>query len=200
MTVHRRTAKGNRLGLASVGLLLLVGGLALVAADRDVVPNASGQRLYPSTVQRFVHDQSGWLWPVGGVVAVVVGLLFLRWLIVQLRVERLSRLTVDTDRDDEGDGAGRTSMPAAAVADAVERDVHDVRGVRRVRADLAGSPDAPQLWLSVHTESDADLGAIRRAVSERVVPDARTALEEPGLPAYLRLVVDRRAARSRDLA
>lgn len=195
--MHRRTARGNRIGLFVVGLLLLAGGAALVLAYIGVLPNASA--FYPSTVQRFVADQQDWLYWVLGVVAALIALWFLRWLLVQGRADRLSRVVVDSDAEG-GEGAGRTTMPAGAAVEAVEDDIAGFTGVRRARVDLSGSPDSPELWVTVHTESDADLGRIRRDITTQVVPDARTSLEVPDLPAYVTLRVGRRSSRRRDLA
>ena len=198
--MHRRTARGNRLGLAVVGLFLLAGGAALLLAYLDVIPGGSDQPAYPRTVQRFVHDQQDWLYWVLGIVSALIALWFLRWLLVQTRVDRVSRVLVDTDLDDSADGAGRTVMPAGSAVAPVEADIEAFAGVRRARADLAGSPDAPELWVNVHTDSDADLGRIRTGITSQVVPDARTSWERPDLPAYLTLVVGRRAARRRNLS
>lgn len=198
--MHRRTSRTNRAALGVVGLLLLAGGLALVLAHFDVIPHGSDQSVYPRSVQRFVHDQRVWLYWVLAAVAVVLGLLFLRWLLVQLRVDRIGRVVVDSDLEgDLADGAGRTVLPAGAATAPVEDDISDLSGVRRAHADLGGSPDQPELWVTVHTHADADLGAIRTRITHEVVPAARTSLERPGLPAYLTLVVGRRPARRRDL-
>lgn len=198
--MHRRTARGNRIGLAVVGILLLAGGAALVLAYSDVIPDGSDQNAYPSTVQRFVADQHAWLYWVLGIVSALVALWFLRWLLVQSRVDRLSRVVVDNDLDGTTDGEGRTVMPAGSATAPVEDDIETFAGVRRARADLGGSPDAPELWVTVHTDADADLGRIRTGITQQVVPDARTSWELPDLPAYLTLVVGRRAAKRRDLA
>jgi hypothetical protein len=198
--VHRRTARGNRIGLAVVGLLLLAAGVALVLAYLDVIPNGSDQPVYDGSVQRFVADQHTWLYWVLGIVSALIALWFLRWLLVQSRADRVGRVLVDSDLDGSDAGAGRTTLPAGAATAPVEDDIESFAGVRRARADLSGSPDAPELWLTVHTESDADLGRIRQGITGQVVPDARTSWERPDLPAYLTLVVGRRAARRRDLA
>ncbi|MHA3705063.1 hypothetical protein ACXR2U_23065 [Jatrophihabitans sp. YIM 134969] len=197
--MHRRTTRGNRIGLAVLGALLLAGGAALVLAYLDVIPGGSDQTVYPRTVQRFVADQDTWLYWVLGIVSGLLALAFLRWLLVQVRVDRVGRVVVDNDLDEPGAGAGRTVMPAGSATAPVEDDIESLAGVRRARADLAGSPDAPELWVTVHTDCDADLGRIRTGVTDTVVPDARTSWERPDLPAYLTLVVGRRAAQRRDL-
>lgn len=200
--MHRRTARGNRIGLGVLGFLLLVGGAALVLAHYDVFSNGSDQVVYPSNVQRFVRDQHTWLYWVLGIGSALIALWFLRWLLVQVRVDRIGRVVVDRDvggDDHDAGGQGRTVMPAGSATAPVEDDITGLTGVRRARAHLAGSPDAPELWVTVHTDADADLGKIRTRITQQVVPDARTSWEMPDLPAYLTLVVGRRGARGRDL-
>lgn len=194
--MHRRTARGNRLGIAVLGILLLVGGLALLAANRGSYGNTAGQDpLYPVRARTFVHDNHGWLWPAVAAVAIVLGLLFLRWLLVQPRRDSLRRVRVDSDNHTDG-GAGRTTMPATALTDAIEDDLTDVRGVRRATAALSGSSDRPQLWLSVTTDANANLGRIRQHLAQTTIPDAQRALELPELPTYLRLSVGRHSTSS----
>ncbi len=197
--MHRRTARGNRLGLILTGLLLLVGGAALLGGHQGVY-GASGTKdtVYPDAASEFVHDNSGWLWPVAAALAIVLGLVFLRWLLVQPRTDTLRRLRVDSD-DDSGDGSGRTTLAASAVTDAVEDDLDDVRGVRHASASLTGHGDAPTLWLSVTTDADADLGRIRRHISTTSLPAVRAALDQPDLPAQIVVEVSKRSAKSRDL-
>lgn len=198
--MHRRTARGNRIGLAVLGVLLLAGGAALMLAHLDVIPNGSDQDVYPSTVQQFVADQQQWLYWVLGIVSALIALAFLRWLLVQPRVDRISRVVVDSDLDGSAGGEGRTVMPAGSATAPVEDDIEAFAGVRRARADLGGSPDAPELWVTVHTDADADLGAIRSGITQQVVPDARASWERPDLPAYLTLIVGRRATKRRSVA
>lgn len=197
--MHRRTARGNRLGLAVVGVLLLAGGLALVAAQRGLFGSGSTDYVfYSDSAAKFVSDNSSWLWPVAGVVAVLFGLVFLRWLVVQVRTDTVRRLPLDSDG--ESQGSGRTSLEAGAVTGAVEDDLEQVRGVRSARANLTGPPDDPSLWVTVTTDSDADLGRIRRHLAEVTVPDLRAALESPDLEAQVKLEVSNRSGKSRDLS
>ena len=197
--MHRRTARGNRLGLALTGALLLIAGLALVGANRGSF-GAAGPReyLYGGGVRRFVADNRTWLWPVVAAVAVVVGLAFLRWLLVQTRVDAVRTVRVDSETADSGTTTGgRTRMPAAALTDAVEADLGAVRGVRRANARLCGAPDRLELWLEITADADADLGRIRTHVAHTVIADARTCLELDAIDTYLSLGVSRRSSARR---
>lgn len=190
--MHDRTRTGNRRGIALVGLVLLLVGLVLLGANRGIVlRTAPHRRAYPDDAVRFVRDNHTWLWPVVGAVAVVIGLLFLRWLLVQARVDRLRTVMIDSDAATES-GAGRTTLPAGVIADVVEDDLLTVDGVRRVRASLTGTRDDPQLWLHIVTDSDADLARVRRHLDETALVGARTALDRPDLTATIRIDVKRR--------
>jgi hypothetical protein len=220
--MHRRTALGNRLGLAVVGSVLLLAGAALLLAACGVYGNApSLDRLYPAAARDWVHDNHDWLWPVTAAAAILVGLVFLRWLLVQLRVDRLRHLRIDTDHSPEvrsladlarsaGANArsdnvgeveshpaepahpGRTSMPAAALADSIERELADLDMVRRATAAFSGSPDRPELWLDVTTDVNADFSRIRHHIVT-TLDEARRALDFAELPTHIRLTVSRRA-------
>lgn len=205
--MHRRTARGNRVGLTVTGLVLVIAGAALFAAYRSYYGGVDTAKypIYPASARRFVHQQGGWLWPVVAAVSIVVGLVFLRWLLVQARIDRVRTLVVDSDAEREiagpngaPNGVGRTRMPATAITDVVEDDLVGLRGVRRASATVSGHTDAPELWLRVVTEANADVGRIRADIVDTVVPDVRTCLEAPEMPAYLTLQVSRHeSARTR---
>jgi hypothetical protein len=191
--VHRRTARGNRIGLTVLGLVLLAGAAALFGARLGWY-GTSGKRarVYPGSAAGFVRDNGDWLWPVAAAVAILLGLLFLRWLLVQSRTDTVRRVVADTDAD--GADSGRTLLAAGAVTDAVQDDVAGVRGVRRARATLTGPRDAPTLWLAVTTTADADLGRLRRHLAATTLPDVRAALEQPDLPVQVTVAVGTSAA------
>ena len=191
--MHTRTRTGNRVGLAATGLILLLAGVALVGAHHGtLVHSAPHQRLYPGAARRFVHDNHDWLWPVAATVAVLVGLVFLRWLLVQARVDRVRTVRIDSDNE-TADGAGRTRMVGSALTNAIEDDLENVRGVRRVRASLAGPSDDPQLWLHISTYADAELGRLRMHLTDVAIPDARAALDHLPVHTQVRIDVARQA-------
>ena len=111
--MHRRTARGNRLGLVVVGVVLLAGAVALFGARLGWYGRPGRHaRVYPGSAATFVRDNSDWLWPVAAAVAIVLGLVFLRWLLVQPRTDTVRRVVLDTDGDDDPGPAARCSPPA----------------------------------------------------------------------------------------
>lgn len=193
--MHRRTRRGNRLGLTVVGTLATAAGVAILLTHSGVLgPTAASSNLLPGQAIDWLlgHRWSFWILAGGGLVA---ALLALRWLLVQLRTDRISRLYVDSDRSGEAD-AGRTVLQGSALQDAIDADVDAIPGVQKVSTTLSGSRDAPELWLTVTLHANSDSGAIRAALVERVLPNLRSFLEQPRMPAYLTLTVsDRSAAR-----
>jgi hypothetical protein len=152
-----RTARGNRIGLSLTGLVLLAGGGYLLARSLGAfgARQAADPVYADSTVDR-VHAARPWLWLIIAALAVVVGILAVRWLLVQLRSDSLSRVVLDSDRTCEP-GSGRADLPARAVAGAVGREIDTYPGISGVHAGLAGRPDERELRLRVTVDPDADL-------------------------------------------
>ena len=131
-TVHAR--------FPTARVLLLAGGVALFGAHQGWYGAAgTDDVVYPKGVAEFVHDNEGWLWPVVAAVGIVIGLLFLRWLLVQPRTDTVRRLPADVE--DEGAGSGRTTLLAAAVLAAAGTRTES-RGCH-VRTD---HPDRDDAW------------------------------------------------------
>lgn len=171
-------ARLNRTLLVLIGLVLLLAGLlGLVFGTgllRGVLPDPSAP-LLPATV-----DTPGWLPWVVIVVAVLVGLLALRWLLAQARRRpRTSTWTLPSSPVDDRD-AGVTRMHSDRVADALAADVEDYDGVRGAAALLVGGRSRPQVQLEVTADAGADLAALRSRITEHALPRLRTALGAEG--------------------
>ena len=194
--MRRHAARGNRIGLGLLGLALLLAGAALAAVSIGVFGHHNAaQPIYPSQAQRYIHQHS-WIWSLLAAAAVIIGLLCLRWLIVQPRRDTLRRIRIDSDRANEP-GSGRTLLLSAAVANLVEDDLAGQSGVRRVSAALSGSPDQPEIWITLVTNPGADLAHLRDHLSETTLPSIRSALGQPQLAAYLNITVGGRGGHSR---
>lgn len=178
----RRTARGNRWGLAVVGVVLAVGGGAALAAGQGLfgagwAGTAVGEA--PGAAGLPVPD---WLPYAVAAVAVVVALLALRWLLVQLRGDRVRRVMLEPE-----EGSGRSELVSGAAQGAVEDAVGGYPGVRRARARMQGSDRSPRLRLDVTLDDDADVVDVWSRVRGEALTDLRGSLEEDRLPTVVRL-------------
>lgn len=185
-----RTGRGNRYGLAVVGLLLTAGGAAALTVGLGVLGTSRAHTpLLTPTQTRYVHAH-GWFWPAVAVVAGIAALACLRWLLAQTRRERVGVLNLETDRR-----RGATRIHPGVATDALEAEVVTYPGVTHARAHLTGSPTQPELALTVAAEKDADLANLRTLIHTGAVAHLRAALEQDRLPTRLTLRLD--AARAR---
>ncbi len=173
----------NRTVLLIIGLLLAVAGLAVTLTSSGTFSKTFATRtLTDNRVSTAFGNQGSWLWPVVGVIALVIFLRALRWLIAILfGTDRIRDLALRTgDRD-------RVTLAGSAVGDAVSAEIASYRGVRAARARLVGSDEHPALTIRVDTDVDADLAAIRDRIERDAVAHARQALGQPELPVRLDL-------------
>lgn len=193
-----RTARGNRVGLALTGIVLLAGGGYLIARSLGAFGSGQAQEpIYTDNTAGWIHDQRPWLWIVIAVLAVILAVLVIRWLLMQLRSDSLNRVVLDTGTTTDR-GSGRADLPAGALTTAVGEEIDSYPGVSKVHAALAGKPDQPELRLKVTIDPDADLAKVRRRITTEALAHARTALDTDHLPTQLRLTVGRRAKPKRN--
>lgn len=191
--MHRRTTRMNRMALLWLGAILSVLGIGLVLLQQGLFgARAAATKIYPDPVQEYLAGHRWVYWAVAVVAVIVVGT-GLRWLVAQLRTDRLSRLAVDSERR-AGSGSGTTRLTAGALTAAISDDVRAIPGVRSANVSLAGRTDSPELWLRVTVARDADTGAVRSALLGPVLADARSALEHQELPAFITLLVSNKVA------
>jgi hypothetical protein len=192
-----KTARGNRIGLAVVGVLLLAaGGYVLARSLGAFGTEQADAPVYAERSASWIHAQQPWIWITLAAIGVIVALLALRWLLVQLRTDRLGRIAMDTDLaldpDDDGDlGAGRTTLPTSALTTAIGQEIDGYPGVRAVTVHVAGRPDRPELRLEVTIDSDADPARIRTRIVDEAIAHAKAALDTEFLPTQLLLAVNR---------
>jgi hypothetical protein len=192
-----KTARGNRIGLAVVGVLLLAaGGYVLARSLGAFGTEQADAPVYAERTASWIHAQQPWIWITLAAIGVIVALLALRWLLVQLRTDRLGRIAMDTDLaldpDDDGDlGAGRTTLPTSALTTAIGHEIDGYPGVRAVTVHVAGRPDRPELRLEVTIDSDADPARIRTRIVDEAIAHAKAALDTEFLPTQLLLAVNR---------
>ncbi|GAA3753245.1 hypothetical protein HDA32_004491 [Spinactinospora alkalitolerans] len=177
----RKSARGNRWGLAVLGLPFLACGAAALATGLGVF----GAGLARATLLSDAAAgqlQRPWVPYVAAAVAVLVALLALRWLIVQGRTDAVARLRMEPDP-----ASGTTELSAGAARGVFEDEVGDYPGVRRARARMTESSVRPHLRLDLTLNDDADAAAVWRRVRSEALENLRTALELERLPAVIRM-------------
>jgi hypothetical protein len=188
--MSRRTARGKRLGLGLVGLTLLIPATyILLRGTGQLAGMPANDPVLPASLRDYAKNV-WWFWPAVAAGAVVVALLALRWLLVQVRTDRLSTLTLEADQ------RGATYVDARALSSAIADEVASLPGVRHARATVANSGKGAELHLTVIADEDTDVDHLRAGALTSVI-DARRALEGLAMPAVtdLRLRRGRRAAR-----
>ncbi|GAA3796418.1 hypothetical protein GCM10022226_14640 [Sphaerisporangium flaviroseum] len=187
--MSHRTAVVNRIGLALVGLILLVAGAAALARGLGLASGLLGSRTSPVVSKAIAAytARNSWFWPALAIVALLVTLLALRWLLHQARTGTIRYVNLEPD---PGHGATHLSSRAAAAAleDDVADSVHQEGAARseRVHATLDGAPSAPHLALAVVLPDRADPTAARHGI-QRAVDRLRRSLETDRLPATVQM-------------
>ncbi|MER6506903.1 alkaline shock response membrane anchor protein AmaP [Nonomuraea sp. NPDC001636] len=178
--MNRKTGRGNRWGLALVGLVLAVlGGLALARG-----------LLGPSTpivdagVRGFFTRNSPPVWWAVAAVSVLVALLALRWLVAQGRRDARTRLRLEAGPD------GVTEIAAGGMAHAVAADVEASPAVLNADADLVGPRGHPEVRLRVAADEAAPMSELSEHLSRVTLPNLRDALDRDHVPAVARVSLE----------
>lgn len=179
--MNRRTARGNRLGLVIVGVILLAAGAFALGRGLGLIARLPADEPILSMAERRMAHTTPWFWWAAAAVAIVVLLLALRWLLVQGRSSKINTLRLDGGPD------GDTRMPSRVVTRAVEHDVEDTPGIVRAHAALAGSRSRPTLRLDLTADDRADWPRLRQDVAGRIRDDLATSLELDQLPTIVRV-------------
>jgi hypothetical protein len=172
-----RPARLNRALLSAAGLILLAAG-AFELATRFGLLHLVPRHQALGFVAAHPHR---WVAYTALAVAIVAALAALCWLAVQVRRRPRPttwRLAADPER-------GVTVMRAQSAAAPLAGDIEGYDGVRGAAAWLTGPRHRPALYVSVRTEYDADLTALRRAIDAHALPRLRGALELDQLPSAI---------------
>ncbi|QDB78375.1 alkaline shock response membrane anchor protein AmaP [Georgenia wutianyii] len=188
-----RVDGANRAVLTLLGLALLAAGvLGLVLSLGGFGTDLAASPVLPDQLSRLAADTS-WFWPVVAAACLVIALLGLRWLLAQLRTDRVTRLDLTQDPRD-----GLTTLHAGALIDAVEDEAGALRGVTGASAHLRGE-DHPRLDLTVDLSDRADVAEIRAQLEELVIPHLRQAADAPDLAVDIVLRPGKGRSTRRDL-
>lgn len=179
--MDRRPAHLNRTGLVLLGAVLAAAGGAGLARGLGAFGEDRASGAVLTEARRFAGDH-GWFWPALAALAVVLALLGLAWLFAQGRSGKLAGLSLEPDA-----ATGRTRLSAKAVTGALEAEIEEYPGVRKVRARLIGSSGKPELRLNVAYGRLADPADLRWRIQDEAVPRLCAALERDSVPAVVRL-------------
>jgi hypothetical protein len=176
----------NRIMLSLLALLLIAVGAAVGAASIGAFGTATRHSpLIANPAGKFIGTQGGWLWPAAAVAALILVLLAARWLLaLLLSTDRSGDLPITPDGS-----AGRTTLAARALTEAVAAEVESYRGVHSARARLLGDPTGPELVVTAALEETADFAALRQRIETAALTHARSAVGNPSMPAQLDLTV-----------
>lgn len=165
-TPSRRTARGNRLGLALCGLALTAAGAAAAVRGLNLRPATLGTADVPILTQHTRHYATGhwWFWPAITAATTVIALLALRWLAVQTRTTTLHHLNLEADSRH-----GTTRLPAHAATTALHHDLTTSPHIHHTHPTLTGTPTTPHLTLTItltaHTDPTTTLQHTHHAIT-----------------------------------
>jgi hypothetical protein len=180
-----RPARLNRTVLALLGLLCLAaGGLVLLVGTgllSGLLPVPPDAPLLPPGLVL-----PGWGPAAVAAVAIVIGLLAVRWLFAQA-IRRPASSNWQLSSDPTG---GTTQIDSDTAARPLADEIEDYPGVRSAAAHLTGPRQHPHLYLRVSADDHADLSDLRRRIGADAIPHLAQALNLSALHAdmLLRLV------------
>ncbi|CAN5627716.1 hypothetical protein BH24ACT13_BH24ACT13_07350 [soil metagenome] len=178
-----RTDRNNRVGLLLLGLLLLLAGAAAIATGLGLFGSrVADQPVVTSSITNFLSDYGVWVAIALIIIGVILALIGLRWLVSQLRVERLGEIQLEPDHS-----RGVTTMSPRVLTDALCAEVQGIRGVDSASAHMGRHPDDPELNLTVGVNKGADVAAVRREVEGTALAHAREALGRDRLRTILKV-------------
>jgi hypothetical protein len=184
----------NRVLIALVGLLLLLGGGAVLAAGFDApVPSwwpwSGRSDVLLSTTDRRAWRDHSWWWPAAIAALGLLVLLALWWLLAQFRRARLAEVLVDT-----GDGEAAV-LRGRALQNVLEADAAAQDGVARAKVALTGRRTAPRTRIALLLEPHASPDEALAGLGSRALEPARRSAGLSALPAEARLRAVRHRAR-----
>lgn len=177
MSSVNRPARLNRSLLAMLGIeLLAAGGFAVATHFGTMNLLKPAAALVPGTAQPTTVALY-----IAAAVAVVLGLLCLRWLFAQVARKPKTR----TWRFEQDVECGRTELAASAAIEPFLAEVSSYDGVQTANATLAGTHAEPTVALIVSVEQDGDPTMIRRQLHTEGLPRLRQALDLTDLQATI---------------
>lgn len=191
----------NRFVLTLIGLLAFAAGVGGILAAAGVYGHRFQHRhLTDNNFSRYVGRHGVWLWPAIAAVTLLLLLLTLRWLLrVLFSTDRTHAVAIMTakSKPHEGTAGGRTTMTAAALTQAVTREIENYHGVTAAKGRVIGNAADPTLVLEVTASRHTDLRQLLERIDNEAINHARSALQQPELPVKLDIAVtDKTVART----
>jgi hypothetical protein len=184
----------NRAMLILFAVLLVVAGAGGLIAGLGLLHKpVARQPILHNFVSTYVGAHGTWVWPVVGVVALLLLGFVLRWLAALLfTTDRFGNIDVRGDRS-----RGRSTVDDTALTSAVTAEIDTYRGVEHSRARLIGHSSEPALVVAVTALSGADVDRLRQQIESEALHHVRVALDQPDMVVHLDLSVsDRTVSRT----
>ncbi|WP_028800151.1 alkaline shock response membrane anchor protein AmaP [Streptomyces sp. 142MFCol3.1] len=191
----------NRLLLAVSGLVLLGGGLLVLAAGLDLYrrlhlappadwPWATPHDVLLSRADRTRWSDQGWWWPavIAGLFLTVV--LALLWLLAQVRRHRPDSVDLGGTRPPDN-----VELRASALSDAITTETRALTDVEHAHVHISGRPAHPRLRVALTLTEHGAPGPVLQALCTGPVARARDCTGVAHLPARARFDVGRHKAR-----
>jgi hypothetical protein len=175
----------NRVIVTVLGLLLVAaGGYGLVRSFnwQDVLGEGAEDDPFLLDGVREAFAENDWLWWLVAIGSLLVAWVGWRW----LRLQLLPSPSVQTLHLPTSDRS-RTELPAAALSEAVARDLEADPDITTARVRVVGSDESPELDVRVGVGDQAAAPDVRSRIESEVLPRARWALQREDLRATVRL-------------
>lgn len=173
-----RADRLNRVLLTLIALVLVAGGTTGLLFGLGALGQDRASHLVLSgDVEDFVVEQAPWFWPLAAAVLVLLALLALRWLLQQVRTDRVGDLDLTEHRN-----SGETRVDAAAVTEALVAATQRCAGVDSASARIVRVRGADRLVLGVRLADRADVAEVRRQLATGPLTDLRHVLGESTCP------------------
>jgi hypothetical protein len=185
----RRTARGNRVGLAVVGVVLMVlGGLAIARGLGLLAQEGApaDRALVDEPLQRAFAQYDPLLGWAVAVAAALITLLGLRWLLAQGRGDSVRGIRLAAGPE------GVTDVESRGIAQAVAQEVADHPDVISATAALTGREEHPGVRLRVVADERTRIDDLREHVGGVAVPHMREALDTERVPTVTHVTLKER--------
>lgn len=181
--MRQTAARPNRAWLIILGLLLLIGGLVVVAIGTGLflpaITAAGLSATHPAPGDQVVAATAGsvltltWVVVLVALAGVVVALLGLWWLLVQ--IPRSNQAKPFRLHDDAR--TGLTRCAPSVLTDAVETQIRSLPGVHNASAVIRGTAQQPDLTVKVTASDRTDLPRLLTILQNRVAADLAGSLD-----------------------